>query len=203
MFDLYFHSARLFVSLTVGGALVGVLHRHHGVVALILGVILLTFFWQNYKLYKPFVPRGVVLICGAFLTGCLGVMAELWGIRNGYWEYHNLAPGREFPLWLPFAWSLTFIFLYRIEELFIECLQLRGMRVKLLLAALFSAFFPAWGEMVTVNLGVWTYAWPHQLFGIPALAVVLLTALHTSIYLVLMLLCQRYQIRDPVFGPRA
>ena len=182
--------------------MVGLLHPWYWLVASILLVVFVLFVWQNYKNYHPFAPRGVVMICGAVLTGLLGVAAEYWGIRNGHWEYHDLPAGRTFPMWLPFAWALTFVFLYRVEELFIACLNIRQTRKKLLLAALLSATLPTWGEIVTINLGVWTYAWPLQFFGVPLLAVLGLMVIHTAIYGLFAWVCFRFKIDDPVFAYR-
>ena len=41
--------------------------------------------------------KNWMLLIGMILSGAAGVIAEHWGVRNGYWEYHEVA--QKLPLW--------------------------------------------------------------------------------------------------------
>ena len=56
------------------------------------------------------------------------------------------------------------------------------------------------GEIITINLGVWTYTLPLQLFGVPLLAIFLLILFHTTIFLFFTYLCKKLNIYNPVFN---
>ena len=175
------------------------LHEYDSVVAAALLAILALFFWRTYQ-SNPSTHRAVILIAGGLFTGFFGVQAELWGISNGYWVYHDLSDGRDFARWIPFAWALAFVFLYRIEEFLFNHLNLHSLKSKLLLVAPLSGLLPAWGEMVAINFGAWSYSWGYQFFGIPILTVVLLTVFHVCVFLTLTFICRKYQIDDNVYG---
>lgn len=134
------------------------------------------------------------------ITGCCGVIAEKWGISNSYWEYHNLEGERDFPYWLPFAWALSFAFIYRVERTIIEIHNIKSFKSKLILASLIAITFPVIGEIITINLGVWTYNWPAQVFGVPVYAILSLVFLHTAINLLMVLICKKMKIKDPVLS---
>ena len=190
---------RAFFVLFIGGAVIGMLHQYDSAVAAILLAVITMFYWRTYQ-SNPSTHRAVILISGGLFTGFFGVQAELWGISNGYWVYHDLSDSRSFARWLPFAWTLAFVFLYRIEEFFINHLNLQSLKSKLLLVALLSGLLPAWGEMVAINFGAWSYSWDYQLFGVPLLTVVLLTVFHVFVFMTLTIICRKYQINDAVFG---
>lgn len=127
-------------------------------------------------------PNRAHYYLGFGLSALMGVCAEIWGITNNLWEYHGLPNGREFPLWLPCAWGLAFSFIHNFESFYVKHLQLNSFKQKLILAILASVILPTYGEIVTVNLGVWTYHSDYKLFGIPYYAMFLLTLFHTSIF---------------------
>ncbi|MFC4873229.1 hypothetical protein [Negadavirga shengliensis] len=169
-----------------------------------LGVAVLLASYLVYTLIKKW-RRGAkdrkIYLIGAVTTGILGVICELWGIHNGYWEYHQLAGGREFPFWLPFAWALAFTYLYKLEKGIITTTGVDNMTSKMILAPIIAMIFPTLGEMITINLGVWTYQWPLQIMGVPLLAIILLTVFHTGVNLIMTWICQRNNWKNPVFNP--
>ena len=131
------------------------------------------------------------------LTGFGGILGENWGVHNNYWKYHEVS--RELPLWLPFAWMLAFYFLYSIESRMITFLKNKTMSNKLIIAFWLSLFVPAFGEVITINLGVWTYYWPYQVFGVPLYAFICLVFVHMLVYGILSFICKKWKIKDIVF----
>jgi len=190
---------RAFISLLIAGSIVGLFHTYDTQLAGFLLIIsVISFILTNRKKLNP--HRKFVLIAGMVLTGILGIIVELWGITNEYWTYHDLADNRYFARWLPFAWMLAFVFLYRIAEFFIDHFRMTSLKSKLLVEIILATILPTFGEIITINLGVWTYYWGYQFFGVPLLAILLLTIFHTGIFLLLTLVCRKGMINDTVFG---
>lgn len=183
------------VKLTIAGVLIGLLKEYDLILAILLSLKILHVIYVS--IYKV-TDKNWILIIGMFLTGIGGILAEHWGVSNGYWEYH--AVSRNLPLWLPFAWALAFYFLYRIEVGLIKNIQHKTIKNKLIIATLLSLIIPAVGEMITINLGVWTYYWEYQILGVPLLAFACLLAFHMFIYLLLYGVCKKYKINDLVFS---
>ena len=125
------------------------------------------------------------------------MVGENWGVSNNYWEYHEVS--KELPLWLPFAWMLAFYFLYRIESRLIAFLKNKTISNKLIIAFWLSLLVPAFGEVITINLGVWTYYWPYQIFGVPLYAFICLVFVHMLVYGILSFICKKWKINDIVF----
>ena len=63
-----------------------------------------------------------------------------------------------------------------------------------------ACVFPAFGEMITIKLGVWTYYVPYQLFGVPFFAILVLPIVHICINLTLFKICKKRNIEDIVFN---
>jgi hypothetical protein len=181
--------------LTIAGVLIGLLKQYDGILAILLLLKIIHVIYMN--IYKTNNKNWILLI-GMILTGVGGLIAEHWGVSNGYWEYHEVT--RDLPLWLPFAWALAFYFLYRIEVGLIKNIRHKTIKNKLIIAILLSLIIPAIGEMITINLGVWTYYWDHQILGVPLLAFACLLAFHMFIYLLLYGVCKKYKIQDLVFS---
>ena len=133
------------------------------------------------------------------LTGILGVIAENFGVTYQYWEYHDLTDNRTLPYWLFFAWMLAFHFIYKLESEMITVLNLKKMQHKIWAAVLITAIFPAYGEVITIYLGVWTYSWPYQILGVPLYAIICLVLLHMGVNILLFLAAKKYKINDKVF----
>ena len=187
--------AKALAKLTIAGVLIGVLKEYDLILAILLFAKILHVFYVN--IYKAATKNWILLI-GMLITGAGGILAEHWGVSNGYWEYHDVS--RDLPLWLPFAWALAFYFLYRIEVGLIQNIQQKTIQNKLIIALLLSLIIPAVGEMITINLGVWTYYWPYQILGVPLLAFGCLVAFHMFVYILLYGICKKYQIKDIVFS---
>lgn len=183
------------VKLGIAGVLIGVLKSYDGIVAILLFLKILHVIYVNI-IKSP--SKNWILLTGMILSGVGGILAEHWGVSNGYWKYHEVP--RDLPLWLPFAWMLAFYFLYRIEVGLIQHLLNKTVKNKLIIAFWLSLIVPAVGEMITINLGVWTYYWPYQILGVPLLAFGCLVAFHMVIYLILSSVCRKYNIDDLVFS---
>ena len=185
------------LKLILAGVVIGLLHAHDAWVAIIL------LFHMGRKIY-PMVKfpkkRNLILLYGMILTGICGVLAEKWGIYNGYWEYHDLTNQRTFPYWLPIAWMLSFYFIYDLETKLLQTVRIDNISNKIILALLIAAIFPALGEMVTIALGVWTYHWPWQILGVPLYAIIALLVLDLFVQLVLVIYCEKYKVFDPVYS---
>ncbi|MCC5939317.1 MAG: hypothetical protein JJU34_18705 [Lunatimonas sp.] len=186
------------VKLAVAGTLIGTLHAQDYVVAIILAL------YAILSIGKKFVSASqdrFIYLIGFLISAALGVACELWGIYFGHWEYHDLSGLREVPYWLPFAWGLAFTYIYKIEKNLVNSLQIHSTNGKILLALLAAMIFPTIGEMITIYLGVWTYRWPYQIFGVPLLAIFLLMVFHTGVNFLMTLICRRMRWYDPVFNP--
>ena len=150
-----------------------------------------------YKNIVKSAAKNWILLIGMILTGFGGILGEFWGVSNQYWEYHEVS--RDLPLWLPFAWMLAFYFLYRIESGLIPHLKNKNIKNKLIIAFWLSLIIPAFGEIITINLGVWTYYWPYQIFGVPIYAFACLVFVHMLVYIILSSICKKWKINDIVF----
>ena len=186
------------IKLILAGVVIGLLHAYDGWVALILAIYMLMTVGKKFtqKHYDRY-----IYLTGLVISAILGVLCELWGVYFGYWQYHDLANGREFPFWLPFAWGLAFTYIYKIERQLVISVPISGFSGKLIMALLVAMVFPTIGEIITINLGVWTYAWPYQIFGVPLLAIFLLMVFHSGVNLLMTLICRKNDWKDPVFNP--
>lgn len=185
------------IKLIIAGAIIGIFHQHDYLVALFLLTYLI---YTLVKKFKQNDREKWIYLIGILVTSLLGVVCESWGIHHQYWSYHNLENNREFPYWLPIAWGLAFIFIYRLEKEIILIKNIQSPFKKILLALFISMIFPTIGEMVVINLGAWSYHWPVQFLGVPLLAIVLLMVFHTSVNFLLMFICRQLNIRNVVFS---
>ena len=184
------------IKLIVAGILIGVLKEYDAIIAVIL---VLKIIHNIYKeIIQPKINKNWLLLIGMLLTGFGGIVGETWGVANGYWEYHEVT--RELPLWLPFAWMLAFHYLYKLERNLIPLLKEPSQKNKIILAILLALILPAFGEVITIYLGVWTYYWPYQLFGVPLYAFICLVFVHMLVYTLLHFICKKYKINDVVFN---
>lgn len=184
------------LKLIIAGVLIGVLKKHDAIIA---GILFLKIIHNLYKdILKPKTNKNYLLIVGMLLTGFGGVVGETWGVANGYWEYHEIT--RDIPLWVPFAWMLAFHYLYKLEGKLIPLLQNQSQKNKIILAIILALILPAFGEIVTIYLGVWTYYWPYQIFGVPLYAFICLVFVHMLVYTILHFICKKYKIDDVVFN---
>ena len=185
---------KTFIKLCIAGLLIGLLKSYDLFIALILLIKIIHVVYKNVIISKI---KNWILLYGMSLTGLAGMIGENWGVSNAYWEYHKVS--RELPLWLPFAWMLAFYFLYSIESRLIPYLKYKTIKNKLIIAFWLSLLVPAFGEIITINLGVWTYYWPYQLFGVPLYAFMCLVFVHMIVYGILAFVCKKKKINDVVF----
>jgi hypothetical protein len=182
--------------LIIAGIFIGVLKKYDAVIAIIL---LLKIFHNIYtEIIKPKTNKNWLLLIGMLLTGFGGIVGETWGVTNGYWEYHEVT--RKLPLWLPFAWMLAFHYLYKLERNLIPLIVNQSIKNKIILAILLALILPAFGEVITIYLGVWTYYWPYQLLGVPLYAFICLVFVHMLVYSILHAVCKKFKINDVVFN---
>jgi hypothetical protein len=184
------------IKLIIAGVLIGVLKKHDVIIA---SIIVLKIAHNIYKeVIVPKTNKNWILIIGMLLTCFGGIVGETWGVANGYWEYHEVT--RELPLWLPFAWMYAFHYLYKLEKNLIPLLQNQIQRNKIILAIILALVLPAFGEVITIYLGVWTYYWPYQILGVPLYAFICLVFVHMLVYTLLHFICKKYKINDIVFN---
>lgn len=189
-------TTKALIKLIIAGILIGVLKQNDAIIA---GILILKIAHNIYKeIVQPKTNKNWLLLIGMLLTGFGGIVGETWGVANGYWEYHKVT--RELPLWLPFAWMLAFHYLYKLERNLIPLLQEQTQKNKIFLALLLALILPAFGEVITIYLGVWTYYWPYQLLGVPLYAFVCLVFVHMLVYTILHFVCKKYKIEDIVFN---
>jgi hypothetical protein len=183
------------LKLIIAGFFIGYLKEYDFWIALLLAAKILHNIYKD--LIKP-TKKNWLLLIGMLLTCFGGLVGETWGVSNGYWEYHVVE--RELPLWLPFAWMYAFYFLYKLELKLIPLLKNQSQQNKIFLALLLALILPAFGEVITIHLGVWTYYWPYQLFGVPLYAFICLVFVHMLVYTILHFICRKYTIEDVVFN---
>jgi high-affinity Fe2+/Pb2+ permease len=183
--------------LALAGALIGAFHTYDLYISILLCIICIFLFVVKLKQKNR---QKWVYIIGMLLSAGCGIFVENMGIKNHYWEYHNLSNNRTFPYWLPFAWALAFIFVYRVESCIIQIKKIKSLNSKLLVALYVSFFFPAFGEMISIYMGVWTYNWPMQVLGVPLYALILLPVFHMIINTTLYIICKKGNIQDNVFS---
>ncbi|MCL7763748.1 hypothetical protein MPF19_10005 [Polaribacter sp. Z014] len=184
------------LKLIIAGVFIGILKKYDAIVAVIL--IIRIIHHVNKTILVPKNNKNWVLLFGMFLIAIIGVSGEYWAVSNGYWEYHEVE--RELPLWLPFAWMLAFHFLYELEGRLIPILKNKTSKNKIILAILLALILPAFGEVITIYLGVWTYYWPYQILGVPLYAFISLVFVHMLVYTILHFVCKKYKIEDIVFN---
>ena len=182
------------IKLCIAGFLIGFLKSYDAIIAIILFLKILHVIYKNIIIAET---KNWILLIGMIVTGFGGMVGENWGVGNNYWEYHEVS--KELPLWLPFAWMLAFYFLYSIESRLITFLKNKTISNKLIIAFWLSLLVPAFGEVITINLGVWTYYWPYQIFGVPLYAFICLVFVHMLVYGILSFICKKWKIKDIVF----
>ncbi len=177
--------------------LIGFLHQYDFWIMMFLTAFMILKFYP--KFIKNF-KENIILFYGMICTGIFGIAIEYWGVSNGYWSYHDLNDGRDFPFWLFFSWMLAFYFLYKLECMLIGLMKSKSIPAKFFLTISISMTFPVLGEIITINLGVWTYYFPMQFLGVPLYAVLGLITVHMIVNFILVFICKKYHIRDPIFS---
>lgn len=184
------------LKLVIAGVFIGLLKQYDLIIAIVL--ILKIIHNVNQEILKPRTNKNWLLLIGMLLTGFGGVVGETWGVTNGFWEYHKVT--REIPLWVPFAWMLAFHYLYKLERNIIPYLKNQSQKNKIILAIILALVLPAFGEVITIYLGVWTYYWPYQILGVPLYAFLCLLFVHMLVYVILNIICKKWNINDIVYN---
>jgi hypothetical protein len=196
--DTYKALAIATIKITVAGVAIGLFKEYDLILAILVAAYILKVFYQQIISRKN---KEWILFIGMVTTGTLGIIAEKWGVYNHYWEYHDLTENRQLPYWLPFAWMYAFKIIYDLEKKIVEILKIKKISQKIIIAILITAFFPVFGEIVTVYLSVWTYYWPYQILGIPLYAVLCLVILHMFVNCILYFIAHKYKIQNTLFNP--
>lgn len=184
------------IKLLIAGILIGVLKQFDIIIS---GILILKIIHNIYgEIIKPKTNKNWILLVGMLLTGFGGAVGEIWGVSNGYWEYHQVT--RAIPLWVPFAWMLAFHYLYKLERNLIPLLKKQAQKSKIFLAIILALLLPAFGEIITIYLGVWTYYWPYQILGVPLYAFLCLLFVHMLVYYILHFICKKKNINDIVYN---
>lgn len=184
------------VKLIIAGVFIGLLKQYDLLIAILLFLKVLHNIYK--EIIKPKTNKNWILLIGMIITGIIGYVGENIGVSRGYWEYHHV--NRILPLWIPFAWMLAFHYLYKVEKNLIPLLKNPSKKNKLILAAILALILPAFGEVITIQLGVWTYYWPYQLLGVPLYAFLWLLAIHMGIFAIINYFCRRFKINDVVYN---
>lgn len=192
---IYISLLKAILKICIAGVFIGLLHQYDWIVALILFAKVIH---SMYSLGFKDGNKYWIVPIGMFFTGILGIAAEYWGTENAYWEYHDV--NTNLPLWLPFAWMLAFSYIYKLEKELFSALPNPTLGSKAIITFLLALVFPAFGEVITINLGVWTYSWPYQFLGVPLYALICLVVLHMFVNGVIYLLAKRFKFNDPVFN---
>ncbi|MDO6738783.1 hypothetical protein [Wenyingzhuangia sp. 2_MG-2023] len=194
--NIYISLLKAVAKICIAGVFIGLLHHLDGLVALILAAkVVHSMYSLGFKDGQKYwlVPIGMIL------TGVLGISAENWGIENEYWQYHDVTT--KMPLWLPFAWMLAFSYVYKLEKELFRELKKPSLITKATITFLLALIFPAFGEVITINLGVWTYSWPYQFLGVPLYALICLVIFHMFVNIFIYFIAHKAQLKDPVFNP--
>lgn len=187
--------SKALLKLVLAGVIIGILKKYDAILAILL---LLKVLQNCYKeIIRPQTNKNWILLIGMLLTGFGGIIGETWGVINGFWKYHEVS--RALPLWLPFAWMLAFHYLYKLERNLIPLLTNQTQKNKIILVLILAFILPALGEVITIQLGVWSYYWPYQILGVPLYAFICLLFVHMLVHTILHFICKKYQWKDTVF----
>jgi hypothetical protein len=194
--EFYKEILKALIKLLIAGIFIGLLKQYDIAIAIIL---ILKIAQNMYKeIVKPKTNKNWLLLVGMLLTCFGGLIGETWGVSNGFWEYHEVKRG--IPVWVPFAWMLAFYYLYKLERKLIPFLKNQSQKNKIILAILIALILPAFGEIITIYLGVWTYYWPYQILGVPLYAFLCLLFVHMLVYCILHFVCKKWNINDIVYN---
>jgi hypothetical protein len=186
------------VKVTIAGLAIGFLKEYPFVIAFIISLKIAHVIYKS--VIRPEGAKNWILVTGMLMTGFLGIVAEFWGVSMNYWEYHHI-DGAMLPAWLPFAWMMAFYILYKLEHKLVPYLKNPSLIHRMILMIVLTLIIPAFGEMVAINMDVWTYSWPYQLFGVPVYAFIALVLIHMFVYFILYLIFQNSYGKMLPFSP--
>ena len=185
------HIITAILKISIIGVFIGYFHQYHQIIAVLVAAKVI------YELVsKVILKNNRVLLMGMLITGAIGSVSEHIGVTYGYWEYHDVT--NYIPYWVPFAWMSAFTFLYKLESRVFPLLT--NKKSRLIYTASFILLFPTLGEIITINLGVWTYHIPYKILGIPLLAIFGLCVIHTGVDAFLKHFSKKYNLADVVYN---
>ncbi|WP_442266097.1 hypothetical protein ACSIGC_17735 [Tenacibaculum sp. ZS6-P6] len=183
------------VKLILGGLLIGFFHQYDLILAILLVLKITHSFVKNIR-NKTFNSN---LIFGFLLTAIIGYICEYFGTKYQYWEYHDVAT--EIPKWVFFAWGAAFILIYQTELEINKKTTDISSKTKKLWVLFIVTVFPTLGEIITINLGTWSYNVPYKVFGVPLAAIAALIIIHYAVNIILGYTSKKFGIKDLVFNP--
>lgn len=189
--------AKATAKITIAGFIIGIFHEY------VISIAILLFLKVVHSIYDLGFKNGQrnwIVPIGMFVTGVIGLVSEDILVDMGFWEYHDIS--QKLPYWLFFAWMLAFSFIYKLEKELFNNLKNNSLVDKIIITFLIALIFPAFGEVITIYLGVWTYYLPYKILGVPLFAFACLISVHMSVNAVLYSICKSKNIADPVFNPR-
>ena len=183
------------IKVIIAGFAIGLLYKKQELVAIILGLRII------YRLYKYKVDKIslTVPIIGMLVTGTIGTIIEYYGTKYNHWEYHNIST--QLPKYLFFVWMLAFTFMYNIERKVYVNLKNPTKLNKLLIVAGVVILFPTVGEIICINLGVWTYYAPYMFLGVSPYSIGAIAFVHLAINYVLSIFLKKTNIKDVILNP--
>jgi len=181
------------IKIIIAAIVIGYFHAQEDILLIALGLTVV------YKLLKePKNSRGLFLL-GMLLTGSLGVFIEYFGTKWNYWEYHDIQG--QLPTYLYFVWMLAFAFLYSLErKVFTHFNQISSIN-RMSVCILILIVYPTLGEIITIYLGVWTYYFPYQFYGVSHHTILSIACVHILINYLLSIFYKRKNIKDVVLNP--
>jgi len=183
------------LKICIAGVIIGLFHKQDLLIAVLL---FLKVVHSVYSLGFKNNQRFWIVPIGMFICGILGILVEYIGTLYKVWEYHHI--NTQMPLWLPFAWMLAFSYIYKLEKELFAQINTNSLVVKSSITFFLALVFPAFGELITINLGVWTYYWPYQFLGLPVYALLSLVVFHMSLNILIYTIASFFKIKDPVFN---
>lgn len=186
----------------VTGVLIGVFRQWHVLLGGLLFGFWLLYLIRRWSQNPADAPHLLLAAVGMGLNLVAGTLVELWGTQNGHWTYWDLPPGVMVPFWVPVAWAWAYKVVHKVETILLESYPAEGIRKWTLFIILPSIAIPTLGELVAINLGVWSYHWQPQIWGMPPLAAALLGVFHVFVFWAMKRVCALMRVNDLVYaGP--
>ena len=184
----------------VMGVLIGVFHQWHVLLGGLLFGFMILYPIRSLAQKTENTPQLLLTVAGMGLNLVAGTLVELWGTHNGHWTYWDLPPGVMVPFWVPVAWAWAYKVVHKVETILLENYPAEGIRKWAFLIILPSIVIPTLGELVAINLGVWSYHWQPQIWGMPPLAAVLLGVFHVFVFWLMKWVCGLMRVTDAVYA---
>ncbi len=184
------------LKIILAGLIIGLLYRRENLLVIILALVLV---YKIYKLTKDKSTNIRLLIPGMLLTGFLGVVIEYFGTKLNYWEYHHISG--QLPRYLLIVWMFAFMFMYNIEKkIFLSIENITPLKRKVIILFIVIVF-PTIGEIVCINLGVWTYYYPYIFLGVSPYTIFYIALVHIIINYFISIYLKKKNIKDIVLNP--